>query len=482
MSAAASYSSYASYRLILAHWGQQRSNEQGWRLLALLAALVFAVAGVLMIWGRPVVARFVGGNLIMTLVTVYWGALVVNLLQQNQPNAARLVPGHLARLRRVLVAGWLLASLLMTPAAMLMGLSPLPAWLVVAWCMAIFGLLMRWPLGWALLSLLPFVGIWLYRYGVFAEAATLLRDRPALCALLSLALPPLLLVQILGDGGDRHRASHARAERWRQLARQGGGAQSWDLSKLPAPLAWIALITQGPYRQQLRRLSLRRDAASLGSRLMLGLGPETHWTAQLSSTLIFGMIFALVCLCSVWIPVPFTEFLRAGSFGLTIGLLSALLGPLTGLGRSLVKTRQEQCLLVLLPGVPRGPALNSLLARRWFLQYGLTWLLGLAVAIAVMAYSGASVEMLLPFLLAYLLPVAMVWRDWARLPSSGRGSVLLVFCVIASALLGYALYKWMGVPIWLYGGLQLALAGGVGAWRWRTQMRAPQALPVGRLA
>ena len=174
--------------------------------------------------------------------------------------------------------------------------------------------------------------------------------------------------------------------------------------------------------------------------------------------------------------------MRAGSFGLTIGLMSALLGPMTGLGRTLVKTRNEQRLLVLLPGVPRGAALNRLLAWSWLLQFGLTWLLGLAVAGMVMAFSGAPMEMLLPFLLAYLLPIVMVWRDWARLPRNGQGSVLLVFSVITSALLGYVLYKWAGVPMWQYGSLQLALALGLGIWRWRVQMSAPQALPVGRLA
>ena len=104
------------------------------------------------------------------------------------------------------------------------------------------------------------------------------------------------------------------------------------------------------------------------------------------------------------------------------------------------------------------------------------------VAVVVLGFSGAPMELLLPFLLAYLLPIVMVWRDWARLPSSGQGSVLLVFCVIASALLGYALYKWAGVPLWLFASLQVALALGLGCLRWRRQMAAPQALPVGRLA
>ena len=109
-----------AYKLILAHGLQQRRNDQGWRTLGIVAALVFAAALVVIIWGSAQGARFVGGNLLMMVVAIFWGGLVVNLLLQNQPNAARLVPGHVARLREVLVAGWLLASLLMTVALVVM--------------------------------------------------------------------------------------------------------------------------------------------------------------------------------------------------------------------------------------------------------------------------------------------------------------------------------------------------------------------------
>ena len=109
-----------------------------------------------------------------------------------------------------------------------------------------------------MLSLLPFLGIWLVRNGLLAEAAGLLQTRPALLALISLVLAPLALLLVLGEGGDRHRRSHARAERWREYARKGSGAQGWDSSNLPAPLSWFGLLTNVPYRQRLRQLSQRR--------------------------------------------------------------------------------------------------------------------------------------------------------------------------------------------------------------------------------
>lgn len=471
----------AAYKAVLGHGLQQRSNYQGWRLVGLAAALVSLALLALVILGRPKVARLAGGNLFIIVTALYWGGMVVNLALQNHPNSARLVPGHLARLRQVLVAGWLLSSLLLMLPLMVMGLAPLPAWLVAAWSMAALGLLMRWPLGWTLLSMLPFGLIWFYRHGGFAEAAALMEARPVLCSLLSLLIPPLALLPVLGDGGPSHRNSHARAERWRDMARSTS-TKGWDSASLPAPLSWFGMLTNGPYRHQLQQLSARSDAGSVQARLMLGLGPAAHWTAQVSGILIFGGIIGLVCLASLWIPISFVDFARGASFGMTIGLMSTLLSPLTGLANTLLKTRNEQRLLVLLPGVPRGKALNLMLARRWLAQYALTWLLCAVVSTGVMFFSDSPMELLLPFLLAYLLPLAMVWRDWARLPGNGlQGALVMIFCVVASALLGYGLYRWAGVPIWLYCGVQLAVILCLGLWRWRQQQAAPQALPVGRL-
>lgn len=474
--------SAAAYKAVLGHGLQQRSNYQGWRVLGFGAAMVILALVALVILGRPRVSQLVGGNLFIVVTALYWGGMVVNLTLQNHPNYARLVPGHLARLRQVLLTGWLLSSLLVMVPLMVMGLAPVPAWLVAAWSIAALGLLMRWPLGWALLSVLPFVLIWFYRHGGFAEAAALMEAKPVLCSLLSLLIPPLALLPVLGDGGPSHRNSHARAERWRDMARSTS-TRGWDSTSLPAPLSWLSLFTSGPYRHQLRQLSARSDAGSVKARLMLGLGPAAHWTAQLSGILIFGSIIGLVCLASLWIPISFVDFARGASFGMTIGLLSTLLSPLTGLANTLLKTRNEQRLLVLLPGVPRGRALNLMLARQWLAQYALTWLLCAVAATGVMFFSDSPKELLLPFLVAYLLPLAMIWRDWARLPASGlQGVVVMIFCVVASALLGYGLYRWAGVPIGLYCGMQLALVLCLGLWRWRQQMNAPQALPVGRLA
>lgn len=465
-----------AWRLILAHGLQQRQNEHGWRSVAVVLALVALPSLASMAWGTPAQRLLVPLGLGVAVVVTAWCMLVGNVLLQNQPTAARLVPGHVARLREVLLLAWALVSVLVTAALMAGGLGLALSWLMAAGGLALLGLLVRWPLGWVPVSLLPFPWAWLLPAGGWADLADLMHQHPLRVVLLTALIAPLLLAGMLGNGGRAHRARHARAERWREMARSDG---TWQASgKVGGLGSWM----NRPYQRQLQKWLATPGPEMVTPRLMLGLGPAVHWTVQFSGTVLYGGILLLVGLCSLWIPVSFAEFLRAGSFGLTIGLMTALLAPLTSLGRALDRSRAEQGLLVLLPGVPRGGALNRLLARQWLLQFGLTWCGGMGVAVAVMAYSAAPRELLLPFLLAYLLPIATVWRDWSRQPRGGRGGTPVVLAVVLTAFFGYALYRWQGVPLWGIAGVQLALAAAVG-WRgWRLQATAPSALPVGRLA
>ncbi len=465
-----------AWQLILAHGLQLRRNQHGWRSAAVVLALVVLPSLASMAWGTPTQRLLVPLGLGVAVVVTAWCLLVGSLLLQNQPAAARLVPGHVGRLREVLLLAWALASVLVTAALMAGGLGLALAWPLAAGGLALLGLLVRWPLGWIPVSLLPFPWAWLLPAGTWAEGIALLQQHPLRVVALSALIVPMVLAGVLGDGGRAHRARHARAERWREMARSDG---SWQASGKVGGLGGLMNL---PYQRQLQKWSAARGPGTVAPRLMLGLGPAVHWTVQFSGAVLYGGILLLVGLCSLWIPVSFPDFLRAGSFGLTIGLMSALLAPLTSLGRALDRSRAEQGLLVLLPGVPRGRALNRLLARQWLLQFGLTWCGGLAVAVAVMAYSAAPRELLLPFLLAYLLPIATVWRDWSRQPRGGRGGTPVVLAVVLTAFFGYALYRWQGVPLWGIAAAQLALAAAVGGWGWRLQMSAPSALPVGRLA
>ena len=115
---------------------------------------------------------------------------------------------------------------------------------------------MRWPLGWIPVSLLPFPWAWLLPAGGWADVADLLQQHPLRVVALSGLIAPLLLAGMLGDGGSAHRSSHARAQRWRDMARSDG---SWQAS---GKVGGLGGLMNGPYRQQLQRL----ERTALGRR------------------------------------------------------------------------------------------------------------------------------------------------------------------------------------------------------------------------
>jgi hypothetical protein len=163
--------STALAHVLAAPW-QQRRNVHGLRGLLFVLALCGAAPGVLYtasLFSEPSTAdrlRF-GAVLSVTIglgaiVLVGWAMLVGNLLQQNHPTFARLVPGHVGRLRSALLAAW--AALVLCAAAGPGFLLDAPAaWACAAAAgLALFAAMLRWPLLWLSLGVVPFVG-WPWR-------------------------------------------------------------------------------------------------------------------------------------------------------------------------------------------------------------------------------------------------------------------------------------------------------------------------------
>ncbi|HWH82357.1 MAG TPA: hypothetical protein VNU71_08980, partial [Burkholderiaceae bacterium] len=134
-------------RVLAAAW-QQRRNTGSVRVWAVLGALAVIVLAVCAATLRREVAFWLLTSMLATAVVGAWGMLVANLLQQNEPHAARLVPTHVSALRRVagaVAAGYVVVALatalafgLETAAALAIGLAAFATLLVVAW-------LVRWP-------------------------------------------------------------------------------------------------------------------------------------------------------------------------------------------------------------------------------------------------------------------------------------------------------------------------------------------------
>jgi hypothetical protein len=96
-------------RILVAPW-QQRRNASAWWGSALVVVLCFAAPVVLLAWSAftssaqmaAALRISAGGSFwvgIGALLVVGWAMFIGNVLQQNHPTYARLVPHHASQLR-----------------------------------------------------------------------------------------------------------------------------------------------------------------------------------------------------------------------------------------------------------------------------------------------------------------------------------------------------------------------------------------------
>jgi len=194
---------------------------------------------------------------------------------------------------------------------------------------------------------------------------------------------------------------------------------------------------------------------------------------------------AVLGLCIVSIVsmkgVTAATLIEHGRLGISIGLGFMAFGAVFTLPGALWASRREQALLVLLPGMPQGAALNRAVAWRQMRQF--LWVLAtLLPALAVIVWADIALSALA--YLAITLPMsAWLWRDVSRLRASRPFAVFgpLLLCVVAGVLSQFLLSRQPGALLpWLMA--VLTLTAGLLTWRWRRLSRLPQALPAGRLA
>lgn len=477
---------------LLAAW-RQRDRESPWgrRLIAALILLMAAVGFVLMEgparWALP-------GAALLIAVHGSWMVLGFNLQEQNHPNAARHLPGHLTALRAAALTGWALASLLTTlltwallpPGAafaswqaLLLGNAAVAVftfWSMRAWWLWVAGAFIGPALG-ALRGLLE--PPWMALVHLWHQQPT------GMLALALLAMAGLVVVAF-GTGDARHRQTYDR----QRLMRNAQRLQLQGKAVTPAEaLGGLGRITRPfdavlwAWRDRVVARADNQKAASVLERLELVLHGNQHWTYQLmglgTTCVLLGVIVGLVLMFTA---ATLNDLLLHGSYGIVIGWLSALLQPVMARSQALWQSRREQALLRLLPGVPQGADLNRGVAWLGLRQAGAVCLL-LAAALLPLAW---ATDLKLPAwaaLVAVPWAVAAATRPSARMraPSALTGALPMLVCFPLAAVAEFA-GQWLG---WSPQAVALPVLLGsaaLGLWRWRRLAHEPAALPAGRLA
>ncbi|WP_310388371.1 hypothetical protein [Roseateles sp.] len=475
--------------LLSAPLQQRRHTGELWVWLTLLLIALVLVLGVAIAVDTSAAAKVLGFVTLSVLV-IGWCICFDGLRQQNHPHMARLVPGHVARLRRCAVGLMLSVSLgvagvfgAATGSPLLWGLGAGAVLLALAVCV-------RWVWLWLPLTILPLLGFWAPVEPLLQSLWAGLRHwyltQPASLGLLAALLLPWLLSRLLQEGGATHRRSYRQQADLRQLMAGPASANTakpmGDIGRAFAQLfAWPF----APWREHLLRAAKPEARSALARAELVSLG-SLHWSCILGGLSVVWIILALL---AGWVQLRYapdwSELGRNGSVGLQIGFVCAALNPLLGLAANLYRSRREQALLMLLPGMPKGRVLNRLMGQRMLLQFYLQWGFALAVVAAVVSLGGREhfSRLGLYALLAVLPMGGWLLRDWSRqpMPSGVRIALPLLAGLLGTGLVfGLA---WAGIGLGWLAAASLLLSVGLLAWRWpRYVLSSPSAMPVGRWA
>jgi len=482
-------------QILLAFWRQSNADSSRWAR-ASFYGVVLAGLGVAL-WFMPVVqVRIAIACTVLVLASFgLWVLLLVNLLQQNHPTSARLVPGHLRRLRQATLIAWLLIGAAQGVLAWwaLAGHVPLPPLVLAA---AAVGVCAAWGQRhwlWAVaLYMAPFFVVPLHLHEHLAPQWHALVDlwqlQPWGWLALGLVVLGALLVRVYGSGDASHRAAYEKRQRMLKLARSGMTGNRAGIAALGRFGEWFAWPVDTLAASWLSRLLARAQPkqaslANVMARAELVLHGLQHWLRHGASVGLTLLCVGLGCaLAFGLLGVASGPFFSSATFGIAFGLGIAGFNPGFALRNMLWHTRREQALLVLLPGMPQGRQLNRAVAfvqlRHFLLAWGLTSLLlgGLALLTgnsSVLSMSIAS------------LPLGVL--NLTRAPATLRAPTpwttsrpLLGFFLLNAVLWG--LCAWLSGLVWLLAGISLALSAALLTWRWRVLAQAPSALPAGRLA
>ena len=475
------------WQLLSAPW-RQRHTEKSYGGIITMMVLLVAVGGVLgFLKGgeAPTMLRAfcgVGAGFIQVL----WLLQLMAFVQFNHPTHARVVPGHLQRLRETMFGCWLLSSLL-SGAILGLGFGNAGHWLLAAAvCMVVLATSLVWPALWIGAFFFPW---WLdFGFADFVRQTGLpfYRDWPIFCAVIILLLCARFLTHSLIRNGDAKHVSgfdRARRIRWSAMPNaQGKQATLHDWGNWGTRIHRVLLFPLHRYMQYLVR-NPKTTPANIMARAELIFGADVHWVMQASIAACLAVLVAIACLIASWYWGPeWRDKVSPGWFGIAVCMLFVGFTPMMSIQAAFYRSKREQSLIMLLPGMPRGNTLNRMITMRVLRQACLSWLItaGIALQLPLDANTG---QMVAAGYFGLLPGSVLLIQDWSRMQMQQTFRALLYsIAVLAGPVICFIALHWLDVEgHWLLlASMLIALA--LLRWRWIHLQSFPAALPVGRLA
>ncbi|OYU45661.1 MAG: hypothetical protein CFE44_06310 [Burkholderiales bacterium PBB4] len=470
-------------------------QDARWLYFAITCVVVITVAGggLAMQWGVAALIKSIIGLIIFSLQFVGMWVLTA-LMRMNHPVASHLVPGYVRALRRSALAIWLGICLISGLTSVLDG-RPLGNFIPYAFLAGAAMLLicapMRWPIQWSLF-IVGFVWFSRHSFELFDSGPlhALIRSKLATLALVSLIFAGMgwLITRLIATRGNAYASVFSRflgAQNPELIVDQPVGSTTNKRSLWFKTYRIATSLATQPWRRYANHMlaSPKPNAANLVARAELGFGPMVHWVTQVS----FSVGFAVLVLAIWWVDP--NSLLEAGgkTSPLTtfhVGLMSVVCATTAVLyiGDVMLRTQGEQKLMLLLPGMQRGNALNQTLAVRHLRQAFAAWVMASAWAL-VLPYPGSAATYVAAFCWGTLPLVPLVLRDWAEVrPPSADRAVLSLMLALLVPFSAWAALRWLQLPVALLAAIAVGACLLVLRIRLSRLAHSAQAFPVGRSA
>lgn len=414
---------------------------------------------------------------------VLWTLHSTTLIRFNHPVDARLVPRQLRCMREAILGMWLTflvcATLLAIPAGLSFG-DDILRLLFVASGSLLALLMTRWPLLGAWLPLFLIHTQLRETHAFFIAIANVVHELgqpvrltpPSLASLvvltILLSLARLLTHGVLRNGGEAH------AKRYYLNPLASGKPQARSGTWLSGD--WMVGLRQLNRRQRAALLQSKSPSESVLQRVVgMRLDAGAEWWRLL---LVYAFVVLVVC-SGLWFENELIATLALG--GACIGAVAM---PLIARSARMAQSAKEHALWMLLPGMPRGVALNRALATRFLKDSLVTWA-GVAVLSIAPSFFPPTTDPWdgtgLALVVIGLLPsVVFAINDWSRMRLTLTALPGGALWCVASPLMCIAAFA-IGAPVWLLALCSVLATVVALGWRWRRLEHYPAALPAGRL-